>query len=98
MIDGLDVVRLSCLTMKTATVRDLRNHFARISRWVEAGEEVEVTKRGRAFARIEPVQPQKRQRFKMPDVMARLNEAFGDTCYSAEVVQRMMTDSRGDRS
>ena len=32
--------------MKTASVRDLRNNFARVSRWLQAGEKVEITKRG----------------------------------------------------
>jgi antitoxin (DNA-binding transcriptional repressor) of toxin-antitoxin stability system len=48
--------------MKTASVRDLRNSFARISRWLEAGETVEVTKRGRAFARIVPAMEGKKKR------------------------------------
>ena len=40
--------------MKTATVRDLRNHFSQISKWLEAGESVQVTKRGQPFARVVP--------------------------------------------
>ena len=40
--------------MKTATVRELRNEFGKISAWLERGETVEVVKRGKAFARIEP--------------------------------------------
>lgn len=40
--------------MKTATVRDLRNEFHRISRWLEAGEVVQVLKRGKPFARVVP--------------------------------------------
>jgi antitoxin (DNA-binding transcriptional repressor) of toxin-antitoxin stability system len=40
--------------MKTATVRDLRNQFGRISKWLEAGESVQVVKRGKAFARVVP--------------------------------------------
>jgi len=40
--------------MKTATVRDLRNQFSRISRWLEAGEIVQVLKRGKPFARVVP--------------------------------------------
>ena len=35
-----------CITMRTASVRDLRNNFARVSRWLQAGENVEITKRG----------------------------------------------------
>ena len=40
--------------MKTASVRDLRNRFRRISRWLESGEPVQVLKRGRPFARVFP--------------------------------------------
>ena len=40
--------------MKTATVRDLRNEFRRISRWLEAGEVVQVLRRGKPFARVVP--------------------------------------------
>jgi antitoxin (DNA-binding transcriptional repressor) of toxin-antitoxin stability system len=40
--------------MKTATVRDLRNEFGRISKWLEAGETVQVLKRGQPFAELVP--------------------------------------------
>lgn len=40
--------------MKTATVRELRNDFSRVSKWLEAGETVQVLKRGRPFARVVP--------------------------------------------
>lgn len=40
--------------MKTATVRDLRNEFCRLSKLLEAGESVQILKRGRPFARIIP--------------------------------------------
>ena len=40
--------------MKTATVRDLRNHFKQVSDWVEAGETVQILKRGKPFARVVP--------------------------------------------
>ncbi len=45
--------------MKTATVRALRNEFSRISKWLEAGEVVQVLKRGKPFAWIVP-EPQHR--------------------------------------
>ena len=45
--------------MKTATVRDLRNEFNRIPKWLEAGEVVQVLKRGKPFARVIP-EPQSR--------------------------------------
>ena len=36
--------------MKTATVRDLRNHFAAVAKWIESGEQVTITRHGVAFA------------------------------------------------
>ena len=46
--------------MKTATPRDLRNEFGRISKWLEAGEVVQVLKRGKPFARVIPEPKPKR--------------------------------------
>jgi antitoxin (DNA-binding transcriptional repressor) of toxin-antitoxin stability system len=40
--------------MKSATVRDIRNEFSRISKWLEAGETVQVLKRGKPYARVIP--------------------------------------------
>lgn len=75
--------------MKTATVRDLRNRFPRVAAWIDNGEPVEITKSGKPFARLVPVVPEKPRRFKMPDIMARLDRAFGSRIYSAEEVARM---------
>ena len=46
--------------MKTATVRDLRNDFSRVSKWLEAGETVQIIKRGKPFARVVPEPRSKR--------------------------------------
>jgi prevent-host-death family protein len=40
--------------MKTATVRELRNHYAGLMKWIEAGEEIRITRRGKAIARLVP--------------------------------------------
>jgi antitoxin (DNA-binding transcriptional repressor) of toxin-antitoxin stability system len=40
--------------MKRATVRDLRNEFSRLSKWLEKGETVQIVKRGKPFARVVP--------------------------------------------
>ncbi len=40
--------------MKTATVRDLRNHFADVAKWIEHGEQVTITRNGSAFATLAP--------------------------------------------
>jgi len=63
--------------MKVATVADLRNNFARVSRWIEDGEKVEIRKRGKVFATLSP--PPKKKRAKevaWPDMMSRLKKIF----------------------
>ena len=66
------------LTMKTATVADLRNRFPSVFRWLEDGETVELTKRGKIIARIVPAPPAKPRKFKMPDFEAMRREIYGD--------------------
>jgi prevent-host-death family protein len=43
--------------MKTTTIRELRNHYSQVLRWVSAGEEVQITKRGKIVAKVVPPQP-----------------------------------------
>ena len=83
--------------MKTATVRDLRNRFPRVAALIEQGEPVEITRGGKVFARLVPAKPEKPRRFKMPDIMARLRANFGDKIYSAEEIQGLIQESRGER-
>ena len=45
--------------MKTASVRDLRNHFADVAKWIEHGEQVTITRNGAAFATLAPAKPVK---------------------------------------
>ena len=45
--------------MKTATVRDLRNRFAAVSKWIADGEEVSITRNGKAFATLCAARPEK---------------------------------------
>lgn len=40
--------------MKTATVRELRNDFGRVSKWLEQGETVQIVKRGKPVADLVP--------------------------------------------
>lgn len=43
--------------MKTASVRTLRNDYAKLLRRVETGEEISISRRGRIVARLVPAQP-----------------------------------------
>lgn len=53
-IDKTHVCRNLCY-MKTATVRDLRNHYTSLLRWTAAGEEILITQKGVPVARLLPV-------------------------------------------
>ncbi len=73
--------------MKKATVRDLRYDFPKIERALRAGQEIQITKRGRAIARLVP-DPSAAGR---PDFLARAREIFGDRCLDvsgAELISR----------
>lgn len=65
------------IIMKTATVADLRNNFRRISSWIEHGQTVSITRRGRAFAELVPKSVAKKP-FKMPDFRAQAKKIWGD--------------------
>jgi antitoxin (DNA-binding transcriptional repressor) of toxin-antitoxin stability system len=54
--------------MKTATVRDLRNNFAKISRWIKDGEKVAITSRGVSLAHLVPT-PQPKAKKKLFDLV-----------------------------
>ena len=82
--------------MKTATVRDLRNSFPRVARWIEQGESVEITKNGKHFARLVPTPPSPQKGFRMPDVMKRLQEDFGSKVFDAEDLRKGLEMSRGN--
>jgi antitoxin (DNA-binding transcriptional repressor) of toxin-antitoxin stability system len=74
--------------MKTATVADLRNHFRRVSAWIESGEAVEILKRGRAFARLVPAVESKATPVKV-DFAARRKAIWGNRVFSAAEAQSM---------
>lgn len=64
--------------MKTATVRDLRYRFPQIETHLREGDEITITKRRRAIARLVPLKPKPLKKPVWPDVMALLNGIYGD--------------------
>ena len=89
IVDRFRVVIHISITMKTATVRDLRNHFPRVAAWIAEGEPVEITKAGKLFARLVPPTPVKTPRLVKPDIMAQLKATWGDRIFSAREVAEM---------
>ena len=81
--------------MKTASVRDLRQNFARIHAWLEAGEEVAITLRRKAIATLVPGPRKKRGRRPLPDIGARLEKVFGPQVISDQTMKAILDQNRG---
>jgi antitoxin (DNA-binding transcriptional repressor) of toxin-antitoxin stability system len=78
--------------VKTATVRDLRNNFARVSRWLRAGEEVTITRRGEVMGKLVPTEKKperKRPRFNAEEHRQWLKEVYGDKALKGNSVLLM---------
>ena len=81
--------------MRTATVRDLRNSFPTVARWIEEGECVEITRFGKPIAWLSPIPKGASASPEMPDFIARMNKWFpGERPRPGELV---VDYDRGDR-
>ena len=74
--------------MKTATVRQLRHDFGTVLSWVEEGEPVEISKRGKIIALLTPPPPSPKpsRPRKRPDFAARLKRIYGDKVLRGDVI------------
>jgi antitoxin (DNA-binding transcriptional repressor) of toxin-antitoxin stability system len=81
--------------MPTATVRDLRNDFARVSLWIANGEAVTVTKDGKPFATLAPIRGQKPAP-QWPDLAARRRRLFPKGV-KGQPASEIISDGRGER-
>ena len=73
--------------MKTATLRKLRHNFGSVFAWVEQGEPVGISKRGKIIALLSPPPtPKPTTRKKRPDFAARLKRIYGDLVLPGDVV------------
>ncbi len=81
--------------MKTATVRELRNNFSKISGWLESGEKVEVTKRGLPYAKIELTSPAQRTKH-VSQMTVKERQAFFRKRFGA-AHRRRMKEIFGDK-
>jgi antitoxin (DNA-binding transcriptional repressor) of toxin-antitoxin stability system len=80
--------------MHTVTVRELRNNFPQIAAWLEAGETLMLTRRGKVLGRIEPALHKKDVVW--PDFAARHRELWGDNPEPVDT-QKMLDDVRKER-
>ena len=82
----------NCITMKSATVRDVRNKFAALEAWVEHGEKIEIRKRGRPIAWLVPI-PSNKKPVK-PDFAARRRAIWKGRIFTSDEVKAMRDAER----
>jgi len=70
--------------MKTATVRELRNHYTSLLEWVKAGEEVVITQRGKPVARLIPEKRAEPEKVNWADSPAVTRDRTGAKLLSAQ--------------
>jgi prevent-host-death family protein len=70
--------------MRTATVRDLRNHYTSLLSWVSAGEEIVITQRGKPVARLIPERPEEPKKVNWAESPAVTRDRSGERVLSAE--------------
>jgi antitoxin (DNA-binding transcriptional repressor) of toxin-antitoxin stability system len=80
--------------MKTATVRDLRNNFARLSVWIDAGQEIQITKRGEVIGTFVPTKKpaRKRKRFDAEAHRKWMRATYGDKVFPGNIVVEMRNE------
>jgi antitoxin (DNA-binding transcriptional repressor) of toxin-antitoxin stability system len=83
--------------MKTATVRDLRNHYSKLLGWIDAGEEVAVSRRGRVIARLVPEGGKKPQRVDWKTSAAYRMDKMALPHLSAAASAALLAESQGER-
>ena len=81
--------------MKTATVRDLRNRYTSVLRWVSAGEDVIITQRGRVIARLSPETAEGAQLLDWASSHEVLRDRSGERVLSAEQSTEILAEAGG---
>lgn len=81
--------------MKTATVRQLRTEFPKVLAWVNAGEEVAITRRRKIVANLTPAGDAPKKKPAMPDFRARLRAIYGDKIVPAKMMAELLAANKG---
>ena len=82
--------------MKTASIRQVRHDFNTVLDWIDSGEQVEISKRGKVVALLSPPPPVKAPRSrKRPDFAARLKMRDGGRVIAGGVMDEILADSKG---
>jgi prevent-host-death family protein len=83
--------------MKSTTVRELRNNYSKVLKWVSKGEEVEVTRRGKVVAKVIPPIPPSRAEVDWSKSAA-LNRKPWSTTLTSEQSAAILAESQAGES
>jgi antitoxin (DNA-binding transcriptional repressor) of toxin-antitoxin stability system len=72
--------------MKTASVRDIRQNFPAVMRWIEEGEHVAITMRRKIVARLIPERPPITRNAPAPDFDSISKRIFGAKKFRGNLV------------
>lgn len=81
--------------MNTVTTADLRNHFRRVSSWLDNGESVEIIKRGKPYATLLPIAKSTPSRPPRVDFAAQRKAIWKGRSFSAAEVAEMRASEVG---
>ncbi len=81
--------------MKTASVRDLRNRYTSVLRWVSAGEDVLITQRGKVIARLSPETDQAVRKVDWASAPEVLRDRSSDPKLSAKQSAKILAEAGG---
>ena len=81
--------------MKTATVRDLKNRYTSLLAWIGAGEEIVITQRGKAIARLIPEPNHSTQRVDWSQSPAVNRDRSGTRVMTAEESSEIIHEASG---
>jgi prevent-host-death family protein len=83
-------------TMKTATVRELRNRYSELLKWIAAGEEILITRRGIGIARLVPLKPDTETRVDWARSAAFRLDRRGMRSLNAKESRDLLAESQGN--
>lgn len=93
----VDMALMCCIPshVKTTTVRELRNNYSKVLKWVSKGEEVEVTRRGKIVAKVIPPPSAKAAEVDWSQSAA-LSRRVWSTTLTAHRSAAILADSQGN--
>ena len=87
------------LDMKTATVREVQHKLSRVLARVKRGEEITITKRGKAVARLVPTAVAAGgEKAEWPDFAGRMKRLFPNGPPPGKPTSEVVMDLREERS